>query len=97
MELETKPGEKARAIFEGEVMAIYKPKGGNRFVQIRHGNYITTYYNLEIVTVKEGQKVSTKQNIGQVRTNPTTGRAIMKFLIFKDTKKLNPQSWIYKM
>jgi len=97
VELETRPGEKARAIFEGEVMAIQKLKNAGRLLQVRHGNYITVYYNLENISVKEGQKVATKQNIGEVRTNPTTGRAIMKFLIFKDTKKLNPQSWIYKM
>ncbi len=97
VELETRPGEKARAIFEGEVMAIQKLKNAGRLVHVRHGNYITVYYNLENITVKEGQKVSTKQSIGEVRVNPSTGRAIMKFLIFKDTKKMNPQSWIYKM
>ena len=97
VEIETMPGEKARAIFEGEVSDIQKVKGAGRLVMIRHGNYITTYYNLENITVKEGQKVSTKQSIGQVRTNPSTGRAVMKFLIFQNAKKLNPQQWIYKM
>ncbi len=97
VEIETKSGEKARAIFEGEVIAIQKLKGASRLVQIRHGNYITTYYNIENITVKEGQKVATKQAIGQVRTNPTNGRAIMKFLIYQNAKRLNPQSWIYRM
>ncbi len=97
VEIETRAGEKARAIFEGEVIAIQKLKGASRLVQVRHGNYITTYYNIENITVKEGQKVSTKQSIGQVRTNPTTGRAIMKFLIYQNAKRLNPQSWIFKM
>lgn len=97
VEIETGAGERARAIFEGEVIAIQKLKGANRLVQIRHGNYITTYYNIENISVKEGQKVTTKQSIGQVRTNPTTGRAIMKFLIYQNSKRLNPQSWIYRM
>ncbi|GAA4110007.1 peptidoglycan DD-metalloendopeptidase family protein [Aquimarina addita] len=97
VEIETKQGEKARAIFEGEVMAIQKLKGAGRLVQIRHGNFITVYYNLENITVTEGQKVSTKQTIGQVRVNPTNGRAIMKFLIYQNTTKQNPQSWIFKM
>jgi len=97
VEIETRKGEKARAIFEGEVIAIQKLKGASRLVQIRHGNYITTYYNIENITVKEGQKIATKQAIGQVRVNPTTGRAIMKFLIYQNAKRLNPQSWIYKM
>ncbi len=97
VEIETRKGEKARAIFEGEVIAIQKLKGAGRLVQIRHGNYITTYYNIENISVKEGQKVTTKQSIGQVRTNPTTGRAIMKFLIYQNAKRLNPQTWIYRM
>ncbi|WP_103866999.1 murein hydrolase activator EnvC [Aquimarina sp. I32.4] len=97
VEIETRAGERARAIFEGEVIAIQKLKGASRLVQIRHGNYITTYYNIENITVKEGQKVATKQSLGEVRTNPTTGRAIMKFLIYQNAKRLNPQSWIYKM
>ena len=97
VEIETRTGENARAIFEGEVIAIQKLKGASRLVQIRHGNYITTYYNIENIIVKEGQKVTTKQSIGQVRTNPTTGRAIMKFLIYQNAKRLNPQSWIYRM
>ncbi|MDY8138730.1 murein hydrolase activator EnvC family protein [Aquimarina sp. 2201CG5-10] len=97
VEIETRAGEKARAIFEGEVIAIQKLRGASRLVQIRHGNYITTYYNIEKITVKEGQKVSTKQAIGEVRTNPTNGRAIMKFLIYQNAKRLNPQTWIYRM
>ena len=97
VEIETKAGEKARAIFEGEVIAIQKLKGASRLVQIRHGNYITTYYNIENISVSEGDKVATKQSIGQVRTNPITGRAIMKFLIYQNAKRLNPQSWVYKM
>ncbi|WP_025743724.1 murein hydrolase activator EnvC family protein [Aquimarina pacifica] len=97
VEIETRAGEKARAIFEGEVIAIQKLKGASRLIQIRHGNYITTYYNIESINVKEGDKVATKQVIGQVRTNPITGRAIMKFLIYQNAQRLNPQSWVYKM
>ncbi|QKX04746.1 peptidoglycan DD-metalloendopeptidase family protein [Aquimarina sp. TRL1] len=97
VEIETQPGEKARAVFDGEVIAIQKLKGASRLVQIRHGNYITTYYNLENITIKEGDAVKTKQQIGQVRTNPATGRAIMKFLIYQNAKRLNPQTWVYKM
>lgn len=97
VEIETRPGERARAIFEGEVIAIQKLRGASKLVQIRHGNYITTYYNVDQIKVKEGQKVTTKQDIGVVRTNPKTGRAIMKFLIYQNATKLNPQRWIYRM
>ncbi len=97
VEIETKAGEEARAIFKGEVSTIKSIRGAGKLVQIRHGNFITTYYNLEQISVVEGQAVGTKDAIGKVRTNPTNGRAIMKFLIYQNATRLNPQHWIYKM
>lgn len=97
VEIETNSGEQARAIFKGEVSTIKSIRGAGKLVQIRHGNYITTYYNLEKITVSEGQQLATKDVIGRVRTNPTNGKAIMKFLIYQNANRLNPQDWIYKM
>ena len=97
VEIETNKGERARAIFGGEVSTIKSIRGAGKLVQIRHGNYITTYYNLENISVIEGQEVSIKDAIGKVRVNPTNGRAIMKFLIYQNAKRLNPQDWIFKM
>ena len=97
VDIETGEGEIARAIFEGEVSTVQAIKGAGKLVQIRHGDFLTTYYNLSNISVKEGDKVSTKQAIGKVHTNPGTGRSIMKFYIYKDTKFLNPQKWIFKM
>ena len=50
----TDEGSTARAIFEGEVIAILSVPGGNKGVQIKHGNYISTYYNLSDLYVKKG-------------------------------------------
>ncbi|MDX1315054.1 MAG: peptidase M23, partial [Eudoraea sp.] len=38
----TDEGAKARAVFEGEVIAIQAVPGGNKMVQVKHGNYIST-------------------------------------------------------
>ena len=54
----TDEGSKARAIFEGEVIAILAVPGGNKGVQIKHGNFISTYYNLSDLYVKKGDKVA---------------------------------------
>ena len=48
----TDKGEKARAIFEGEVMNVITNRLGRRGVLVRHGNYISMYYNLSNVFVK---------------------------------------------
>lgn len=95
--ISTEKGAKVRAVFNGEVMAILKPKRSNPIVMIKHGNYITTYQNLGKIFVKTGDKVTTKQEIGEVFTNPTTGETVLKFRIDKDNKTQNPSSWIFKM
>ncbi|MBA3987481.1 MAG: M23 family metallopeptidase, partial [Flavobacteriales bacterium] len=69
----------------------------NKAIQIRHGDYITVYQNITDVYVKKGDKVSTRQEIGKIFTNPTTGDTTLKFLIFQNTNKLNPEEWVYRM
>jgi septal ring factor EnvC (AmiA/AmiB activator) len=64
---------------------------------IRHGNYISIYKNLSSVYVKKGDKVTTKQQIGEVFTNPSTGETILSFTISKGFSTVNPANWIYKM
>ena len=93
----TEKGAKARAVFNGEVIGVVANKNVNPFVIIQHGNYITYYKNLSKIYVKAGDKVTTKQDIGEVFTNPSTGETILSFVISKDTDTQNPSSWIYKM
>ena len=93
----TEKGAKARAVFNGEVIGVVANKNVNPFVIIQHGNYITYYKNLSKIYVKTGDKVTTKQDIGEVFTNPSTGETILSFVISKDTNTQNPASWIYKM
>ncbi len=93
----TNKGEKVRAVFEGTVMRIITPKNGNNTVLIRHGDYITIYKNLSKIYVQNGDKVKTKQLIGEVLTNRASGEAILSFNIYKDGKFQNPAHWISKM
>jgi septal ring factor EnvC (AmiA/AmiB activator) len=86
-----------RAVYEGEVLAVQAIKRGNLTVLIQHGNYITVYKNLAKVFVKKGDKVKTKQNIGQVFTNSSNGETILSFSVFKESQTQNPAEWIYKM
>ncbi len=97
VEIITESNATARAVFNGEVLQVQQLKGANKAVYIRHGNYITIYNNLASVSVKKGDKVTTKQPIGKVFTHPTTGKAILKFFVYKDTQKMNPADWVYRM
>ncbi len=93
----TEKGAKARAVFNGEVIGVVKMKNINPIVMVRHGNYITTYKNLKTVLVKEGDKITTKQEIGEVFTNPTNGETVLSFTLAKNSSTQNPANWIYKM
>ena len=97
VEIITESNATARAVFKGEVMQVQQLKGANKAVYIRHGNYITIYNNLASVSVKKGDKVNAKDRIGTVFTHPSTGRAILKFFVYLNTKKMNPADWVYRM
>ena len=91
----TEPGSKVRAVFNGEVSRVFGITGGNSAVIIRHGNFLTVYSNLLEVTVKKGEKVSARQNIGTVYTDFDDGnKSILKFQIWRENQKLNPEEWI---
>ncbi len=93
----TDAGAKARAIFEGEVIAILSVPGGNKGVQIKHGNYISTYYNLSDLYVKKGDKVTIKAELGRIYTNRSNGQTRLKFYLYQDTSRLNPEEWVYQL
>jgi len=93
----TDKGEKARAIFEGEVMNVITNRLGRRGVLVRHGNYISMYYNLSNVFVKKGDRVTTKEVLGDIYTNRLDGSTKLKFYLYRDTSKLNPEEWIYQL
>ncbi len=94
LEITTEGGSNARAVFGGEVTNVIVISPVNKAVMIQHGDFFTVYQNLSRVNVSKGDKVSAKQNIGQIRTNGDTGKTILKFLILQNTTYNNPQSWL---
>ncbi len=92
----TDKGSNAESIFNGEVLSILTLSEGKKSVMIRHGNYITAYNNLEEVYVSESDKVKTGQALGKIFTDKVTGKTKLVFVLFKDTQRLNPSTWIKK-
>lgn len=93
----TEPGAKARAVFDGKVIAVQLIKGSNKAVLIQHGNYISVYNNLGKVYVKEGDNVKTKQEIGEIFTSKANNETVLKFSIYENSKLEDPAVWIYNM
>jgi septal ring factor EnvC (AmiA/AmiB activator) len=93
----TEKGASARVIFNGKVLAIQVLPGKKKAVLVQHGNYISVYKNLDNVTVKKGDLVTTKQEIGKIHTDKTTGKTILAFVLFKEVQRQNPELWVYKI
>jgi septal ring factor EnvC (AmiA/AmiB activator) len=97
VEIATAKNSQARAVFDGVVFQIQKTRQGTKAVYIRHGSYITVYYNMDQVSVKTGDKVKTKQAIGTIFTNGLSGKTVLKFLIYQNSTRMNPSDWVYRM
>ncbi|MCM1531055.1 MAG: peptidoglycan DD-metalloendopeptidase family protein [Bacteroides sp.] len=89
----TEKGACARAVFKGEVCNI-ESAYGLKFVMVRHGAYMTVYANLDQVYVKKGQTVNVKDKIGRVYYDADENKTELQFQVWKNTTKLNPESWI---
>lgn len=86
-----------RCVFKGEVAKVYSVQGANMIVIIRHGKYLTVYQNIVDLKIKQGDKVDTKQEIGSVYCDTENGnKSILKFMIFEEKEKLDPEAWISK-
>ncbi len=95
IEITTEAGANARAVFGGEVTKVVLTSPVNKMVFIQHGDYFTVYQNLSSVSVNAGDRVSTKQSLGKIRTN-AEGKTILKFLISQNTTYANPTLWLNK-
>ncbi|CAI8243332.1 MAG: Murein hydrolase activator EnvC [Flavobacteriaceae bacterium] len=97
VEIATNANAQARTVFNGKILQIQQLKNANKAVMIQHGDYITIYYNLATISVKKGDRVSTKDPIGRVFTHPVTKETVIKFMVYKNDTEMNPADWIYRM
>ena len=85
-----------RSVFQGDVASIFSIDGANMTVIIRHGKYYSVYTNIVKVKVAKGDKVGTKQEIGEVYSESgSDNTCILKFMIF-EAKYQDPEMWISK-
>jgi septal ring factor EnvC (AmiA/AmiB activator) len=86
-----------RSVFKGVVANVFSIQGGNMAIIIRHGKYLTVYQNIVDLKVKPGDKVDTKQELGNVFCEKENGnKSILQFMICEEREKLDPEAWISK-
>jgi len=97
LDINTSKGSNARAVFRGIVSRVVGIPGGNMAVIVRHGEYLSVYSNLKKVFVKAGDILQIKQTIGEIFSDTSEGgKTVLKFQIWKQSTKLNPEFWISK-
>lgn len=91
--IQTKQDEKVRCIFNGEVRRVAQIGVLGNTVIVNHGEYFSVYSGLREVMVKQGQRLKTNEEIGQVLVN-SDGVSELRFQIRKNTTALDPQAWL---
>jgi septal ring factor EnvC (AmiA/AmiB activator) len=88
---------KARSIFKGEIARVFAIPGANWTIIVKHGKYLSVYTNIINVKVQKGDKIETKQELGDVFVDPgADNNCILKFMIFEQDY-LDPELWIAKI
>jgi septal ring factor EnvC (AmiA/AmiB activator) len=93
IDLECKGGAAVKSVFNGTVSRIFTCPNGTKGIIVRHGEYMSVYANMGSVTVSEGGKVSTGQNLGTVYS-ASDGSAEFSFQLWKGTSSQNPRAWL---
>ena len=92
--LQTVSGAQARSIYEGEVTSCAQINGTYAVI-VQHGNYRSVYSPLKKIYVKQGDKLTAKQAIGEIVTDTTEdNKTELYFQIYKDRSILNPGLWL---
>ncbi|WP_207511954.1 murein hydrolase activator EnvC family protein [Longitalea luteola] len=92
--LETEKGASVKAIFEGDVTAVF-PVEGTWTVMVRHGKYFTVYGSLATVNVSRNHKVSGGQVLGTAAANDD-GYGELEFILMQERKNIDPAKWLIK-
>ncbi len=94
IDIATQKGAQARAVFDGIVVSTNTITASNIAVIIRHGEYFTVYTNLDEVFVKRGDKVKTKDLIGRIHTDKSSGKTMIHFELWKGRQIVDPALWL---
>jgi len=86
-------GSSVTPIAEGEVLSIQEMHGMGQTVIVGHGGKITSVYaNLSSVSIKKGQRVTTKSEIGKSGSSPYG--EMMYFAVYRDGVAQNPMNFL---
>lgn len=95
VDIQTTAGAPVRTVYDGTVLDVTSMPGMSNVVAIQHGEYMTVYAKMGNVSVRRGQKVRARENIGTVAAD-NEGTSTLQFQIWRNTTRLNPEQWILR-
>ena len=93
VDIQTNAGSSVKTVYDGVVMDVTNMGVMRNVVFVQHGDFYTVYAKLKNVNVRPGQKLKARETIGVVATD-ADGVSEVNFQIWKNTSKLNPESWL---
>lgn len=96
IDISTYSKAKVYSVFEGEVKRVFSFLGANYTVIVRHGEYLTLYQNLSNVSVKPGDKIKARQELGSLFSESNSKTSVLHLEIWEESNKLNPELWLSK-
>ncbi len=96
IDINSSAGTVVRAIFDGEITKVFAILGANYTVLIRHGEFLSVYQNLINVRVKTGDKVLTKEALGEAFADEDNNVSMVHFEVWQERNILNPEKWLSK-
>lgn len=94
LDIKTVSGAEARVVFDGVVVSTFFMPTTRHCVIVKHGEYFSVYSGLESVSVKSGQKVTTRQTMGKLFTDQEDDLTKVHIEIWQGKTKLNPRNWL---
>ena len=95
IDIETSANAEVRVLYSGKVSRVFEMTNVHWTVIVQHGSYFTVYSNLSRPSVLRGQALASGQVIGSIHSEGLGALSPRMHLeIWKNSVKLNPETWI---
>lgn len=96
IDIVTRNNTQVRAVFNGNVSAVFSLPNGNKAVILRHGEFLTVYSNMSSVNVKKDDAVKLNEVIGVVTADNEDNTSVFHFEIWREKSLENPENWLIR-
>jgi murein DD-endopeptidase MepM/ murein hydrolase activator NlpD len=96
IDIAAEAGTPVHAFRAGVVVSVGTVKGCGVRVQVRHGDLLATYCNLDRIAVTEGQQIAAGAELARIATAAPGGKPHLHFEVQADGKHVDPMTLLPK-